>query len=381
VPLEAIAGAAWTDLVLLRRSLERLEQLVEEVPGLGPVRDGVRISYHFRRGEFARAAELGELYVQAHAPRQLVGWSATYGVIALSWLELGHTERAFQLCERALAQVSPEDRSYFVMYGPLEVAYAMALAIRGEVGHAKEIMRVRTESLRAHGEHASLVLHYQYQARLARYVGDRDAYQEALQLMRDAALASGLPTVILLADRVAELRSRRRSSPLPPAKSVTDEELRESKEAVVEETAVTAFLHRRHSGKKRSQAALWFLARYVCSEEAYLYRTRSEGLQLMAAVPERAQTPELESVLAAYLGGTRQEGLVVVPDASSFEESAVKSFRVMILAVHGHADEWTGIVAIRQGSETVQEVPDGMLADITRVLSEDIRAEASSRMR
>src|SRR5437763_1431598 len=87
----------------------------------------------------------------------------------------------------------------------------------GRRGAADEIFRVRIDRLRKRGEHASLVTLFQYQARMARLVGDREALAEALQSMRDAALTSGLPAVILLADRVAELRSKHRSSPLPPA--------------------------------------------------------------------------------------------------------------------------------------------------------------------
>jgi tetratricopeptide (TPR) repeat protein len=217
VPLEAIAGAAWTDLILLRRSLERLEQLVQTVHGLSHVRDSIRVSYHFRRGEYARAAELGELYIQAHPPRELVGWAATYGVIALAWIELGQADRALRLCEQWLALVSPEDRQYFVMYGPLEVAYATALAVHGEYARAKEIMAARTASMRAHREHACLVLHYQDQARMALFACDRAGYNEALQAMHDTALVSGLPTVMMLADRAAE-RSKHLGSPLPPPK-------------------------------------------------------------------------------------------------------------------------------------------------------------------
>jgi hypothetical protein len=44
----------------------------------------------------------------------------------------------------------------------------------------------------------------------------------SLQAMREAALMSGLPAVILLATRVAELRAGYRSSPLPPPSAPLD---------------------------------------------------------------------------------------------------------------------------------------------------------------
>jgi hypothetical protein len=57
---------------------------------------------------------------------------------------------------------------------------------------------------------------YQYQARMAQLVGDRAALMLALQAMREAALSSSSAALILLAERVGELRAKQRSSPLPP---------------------------------------------------------------------------------------------------------------------------------------------------------------------
>jgi hypothetical protein len=69
--------------------------------------------------------------------------------------------------------------------------------------------------MRVHREDACLVLQYQHQARMALLVGDREGHNEALQAMRDMALLSGLPTVMLMAARVAE-RSKHLGAPLAP---------------------------------------------------------------------------------------------------------------------------------------------------------------------
>ena len=115
VPVEGMAGATWTDLVMLRRSLDRLERLATEVPSLTFMRDSVRIAYHFRRGEFVRAAELGERYVAEHPPRTIIGWASSYSAIAMSMVEAGRPEQAKALCEQALAVVSEADRAYIAM--------------------------------------------------------------------------------------------------------------------------------------------------------------------------------------------------------------------------------------------------------------------------
>ncbi|MET0385620.1 MAG: protein kinase [Polyangiales bacterium] len=396
-PLEGMAGGTWSDLVTLRRSLDRLERLVEEVPSLASMRDTIQIPYHFRRGEYARAAELGERFVVAHPPRTLVGWGPTYGLIALSLIETGRAEQALHLCEHALAQLSQEDLGYFVMYAPLEVAYATALAVQGDVTQARVIMQRRLDRLRAQGEHASLVSLYQYQARMARLIGDDTALRDALRAMREAALSSGLPAVILLADRVAELRSRR-SSPLPPALSSPPRAANANAHATAvgrfssrppeadaspgrpEETAVTAFLQGQDSGRQRSGAALWFLARYVGSEEVYLYRTEGPSLRLMAAVPDGSEIAGLpRAILTRLQDVVREEPLRVAwPDGSGgvLGESGEKHFRILpLVALRRSAERWIGVVAIREGSELQREVSQGMLEDIARVLADDIEAE------
>ena len=378
VPLEGLAGATWSDLVTLRRALDRLDRLAEEVPSLKPVRDSTRISYHFRRGEFGRAATRGMDYMAAHPPRELVGWGAAYGIIALSLIEIGESERALKVCEEALAHVSDADRAYFVIYSPLEVAYATALAVQGQRARADEIFRVRIESLRRHGEHASLVSVYQYQARMARLVGDREALADALQSMREAALTSGLPAVILLADRVAELRAKRRSSPLPPASlstaPITDVP------RTVDETAVTTFLRRSESGRQRSYEALRILARYVACDEAYLFGRVHEQLELIAAVPSNTDLPELVKRVDECLSAEPEsESMEITVTRSEVGSSPPLRFRVRLLSDDKRHAGWIGAVALREGEETMEEPSEALMADIGRILVQDIGAEEAMR--
>ncbi|MET0385209.1 MAG: protein kinase [Polyangiales bacterium] len=377
VPLEGMSGAAWTDLVSLRRALDRMERLAQDVPALAAMRDGVRISYHYRRGEYALAAELGDHYIAAHPPRTLVGWSATYGVIAQALVEHGQPERALRLCEDALKHASQEDLRYYVMYAPLETGYAMALAVLGQREQAEAIMRKRINSLRAHGEHASLVILYQFQARIASLVGDHRGLADALLAMREAALTSGLPAVILLADRVAELRAKRRSSPLPPAATVANDRVPEPE---MEETAMTAFLQRRESGQKRSQSALWFLARYVCSEEAFLYRVKPGELQLMAAIPEGKEVPELTEALLAKVGDPSDASVLRLQsvDFMPSNDTEERSYRVTLLAEARRPQHWIGVVVVREGPETLAEISESVISDVTRVLADDIRSDVTT---
>jgi hypothetical protein len=256
------------------------------------------------------------------------------------------------------------------MYGPLEVAHATALAVTGQYARAQEIMRARISSMRVHGEYACLVLQYQYYARMALHVGDRAGYDEALRAMRDVALVSGLPAVVLMADRVAELRTRHRDSPLPATTPSHADALRKREQASEAQTAVTEFLQRNQPGEQRSQAALWFLAHYTYCEEAHLFRRQGDALQLVASLPERSHTLELERALATHLSLPQNDSVIVVRAASASDAAAEKSFRVMWLRARS-SGAVTGAVVLREGSETLREVSEGMLAELALVLAEE----------
>jgi hypothetical protein len=368
VPLEGLAGASWSDIVGVRRATERLDRLAREVPSLTPMRDTSRVSYHYRRGEYARAAKLGARYIAAYRPRQQVGWGAAYGIIAQAYVEIGEGERALRLCEEALADVSNEDLSYFVMYGPLEIGHAMALAVCGDYARGQRIVESRIESLRAHGEHASSVLLYQAQARMAQLVGDEAGVAGALQAMREAALTSGLPAVILLADRVAELRAKRRSSPLPgPAAKPRGEE----------KTAVTRFLQKTPPGRARGREALWLLSRYTGCEGVYLYRLEDNGLGLVASVPDAHESPAV--TLALFNGLQAAAGSGMLPGVT-FElehpsSAELGDARLLMLPIgeDGLTHNLVGAVVLRAGREALPEVSKTMLRELASIIAEDIR--------
>ncbi|HET8934445.1 MAG TPA: protein kinase [Polyangiales bacterium] len=368
VPLEGLAGATWSDLVGVRRAMERLERLAEEVPALGSMRDSARVTYHFRRGEYARAAKLGIRYMAAYPPHQLVGWAPAYGIIALSLIELGQVDRARRLCENALSVVSEEDLSYFVMYAPLEVAHATALATSGEYERGKQIVAKRIERLRAHGEHASIVNLYQYQARMSQLVGDDIGVAIALQAMREAALTSGLPAVILLADRVAELRAKRRSSPLPAP-------LEPEAPRAEEKTAVTKFLLKTPPGRARGREALWLLARYTGCEGVSLYRLVNRAPVLVASVPDAEEIPAVTLALfnALQIAKVIPPGSTIELDQPGVPEVANNRLLMLPIGDGGGTEALVGAVVLRAGSETRPEVSRTMLRELASIIAEDIR--------
>jgi tetratricopeptide (TPR) repeat protein len=206
IPMEAMAAGAWHDLVSLRRALERFDQLVADTPALQGGRDAMVVPYLFHRGDYEAAAAAGEEYIRKHPPMTRVGWPPVYALSALAYAHLGRPARALEICEYGLAHVSPEEREYFVVYSPLEAAYASALALTGNAAKSAEVFRERIERLRAAGEYSRLVIMHHYRVRLARLMGDQQAVKVALSEMLDAASISGNPAVHTLAQRLSEER-------------------------------------------------------------------------------------------------------------------------------------------------------------------------------
>jgi len=84
VCIEGTGGVINSDLLSVRRALDKLGILVAHVPSLQPFRDMIQIGYHYRRGEYDRTVELGERFLSQHAPRTLTGWPTTYVFVALA---------------------------------------------------------------------------------------------------------------------------------------------------------------------------------------------------------------------------------------------------------------------------------------------------------
>jgi hypothetical protein len=213
LPIEGLASATWTDLVGLRRAVERLDSLVIEVPSFVHMRDAIRLGYRFRRGDFAEAAELGDSYITQHPPMTIIGWASAYAITALAHVELGQVERAREICELAWAHVDEEDRAYVILYASLEAAHATVLAMLGQRERAEAIFQACVQRMAANSEHERAFVVHEYRARVARLLHDHTALQQALQDARASAIASGNSHVISLAERLTELHGARRPGP------------------------------------------------------------------------------------------------------------------------------------------------------------------------
>jgi len=359
VPIEGLAGMIWSDVVMMRRAVDALTKLSTEEPAFAGMRDTIRIGYQFRRGDFAAVVRSTDEYMKAHPPFSRIGWASAYAQIALSHLELGNLEQALAISEGAFKLFDKRHLEYVVHHSTLEAAYAAALVANGQRERGEEMFRVLLERLRASGEHTRAFLMHEYRVKVARLIGDRSAVRDALKDMRDAALASGNPSAILLANTVSELRARARSSPLPPAKREIEQPATCSATRG-EETVVTAFLRAEQLFQRRAQHALHILGQYASSGEAYLFWRKQGALELAASLDRRDPPAGLERALAELPANDQHQVVSLSPEIGG-------TYTVVRLE---DGSSCVGFAAIRGGPTADTTIPDALIFDIGRALAD-----------
>jgi len=361
MPIEGLAGMVWSDLVMMRRAVDALTKMSAEVPAFAGMRDTIGLGYQFRRGDFAAVVRQGEAYMKSHPPFSRIGWASAYAQIALSHLELGNAQRALEISASACALLSDKHLEYVVHHSTLEAAYASALVACGQRERGEAMFRALLERLRASGEHTRAFLMHEYRVKVARLIGDRAAVQSALVDMRDAALASGNPSAILLADSVSELRARARSSPLPPAKLAVEQPETFSVTSG-EETLVTAFLRAEQLFQRRAEHALRILSQYASSGEAYLYWIKQGALQLAASLDGSEPPTSLERLLSELPANDQHQTVSVSPELG-------RMYTVVRLEDGGSC---MGFAAIRGGPTSDKTIPDALVSDISHALADTV---------
>jgi hypothetical protein len=106
------------------------------------------------------------------------------------------------------------------------------------------------------------------------------------------------------------------------------------------------------------------LGQYASSGEAYLFLISHGTLQLAASIDDMPPYGGLESKLATMIVGGREPELVEVEDAIGDS----RRYRVFRLLDDPPEERCVGVVAMREASTAIEEVPQSLVAEIGRVL-------------
>ncbi|HEX3771888.1 MAG TPA: hypothetical protein VHV30_13520, partial [Polyangiaceae bacterium] len=213
------------DVVALTEIVDRLQHLSEIVPSLKLYRRLSELALARARGAFDQIEHPALAVLEAVGPREFIGWAVTTGVVARAFNEKGDHGKAKDLCVRALAEITDDDREFTTLFLDLDLEMATAQAGLGEVDEAME----RIDGLldRFHECDNPLVqgcLH-DARARIAWKAGRVAEYVHGLSMVERWFRPTGTPALVAKCDRLAGLRDARapRASH-PPANEVSSRE-------------------------------------------------------------------------------------------------------------------------------------------------------------
>lgn len=206
--LEFVPYHLSADVLGLKRTLHRVERLVDMAPNLAIYRDVVRAMYEGHRGRPERALAIYAAIDDQLAPFAAPIWATARGHQAECLNMLGRPAEALAVCEAARAHLRPEDRAYVFAYQQLEREAAVALAALGREGEAMWLM---DELIAACAPYDNLLvkglLHFD-RARVACAMRDPQAFAAHAAAATAAFTKSGNPALIARAKRLRDYGRR-----------------------------------------------------------------------------------------------------------------------------------------------------------------------------
>ena len=180
-PADAIkTGLRTQDASLIKRAVEELSVLREEVPALASIERSARGAYLVLRRNYTQAIALLE---DDTGRGTSAGWTRDRSLLALAYNEIGRHALARDVCVHALKFRRPEDLTYVAMNLGIQIELALAEAGLGNLALAE---RQLEELLLLHGPHESAItlgsLHHA-RGRVALRARDFDAAREHLDQM------------------------------------------------------------------------------------------------------------------------------------------------------------------------------------------------------
>lgn len=198
------------DLVALKLSAHRIDQLSQTAPGLEVYARLAQAAAAIARRDPVEGP-LGKTVqrdILARKPRSFIGWSTAVGTVARLYNQLGQHAQAREICDLALATLREEDREYVTLF--LEVDLQAAQADAG-LGHEQAAFE-RIDMLLARFDRGddshplTLVLLHEARARFAAQFDRLAEFERSADQAERWARRTGTPALIAKCERLAELQ-------------------------------------------------------------------------------------------------------------------------------------------------------------------------------
>lgn len=144
------------DVLTLKRDMEQLTALAAQVPTVARLRDLLSACYLCERGQPAEALAQYESVFQLAQEEQGVRAAQQLGAYARILRKAGRAQAALQVCEDALARLTPGDLEFSLLVFGLQFERAVSLTA---LGHMERSKHAFSELLAAHASHDNPMLH------------------------------------------------------------------------------------------------------------------------------------------------------------------------------------------------------------------------------
>lgn len=149
-----------------------------------------------------------ERILETHAPRSFIGWGAVHGYLARALNRLGRHEQARVWCQRALSELTEEDREFVVLFLNVEIELAVAEA---GLGHCERAMAQLDALLACHQASTNPLTHgllHEAYARVAAMAADWERFHHHLAETRIWFGATRNPVLIARLQLLTALERR-----------------------------------------------------------------------------------------------------------------------------------------------------------------------------
>jgi tetratricopeptide (TPR) repeat protein len=197
------------DVVALSQIADRLRHLSEVLPSLKLYRRLSELALGRVRGGFDQLESPALKLLASIGPREFIGWAVTTSVLARAYNETGDYTKAKDVCERALAEITDEDREFTTLFLDLDLEMASAEAGLGDVDAGMERIDRLLDRFRECDSPMVIGSLHDTRARLAWKAGRIPEYVHGLAMVERWFRPTGTPALIAKCDRLAGLREAR----------------------------------------------------------------------------------------------------------------------------------------------------------------------------
>lgn len=289
----------WTTLALcedvmgLKRAAQQLSPLAAQMPTVAVMRDLTHACYLSEHGlpdeALARYAHLFEAAIGAHDLRA----AQHLGAYARILRKAGQPQRARQICEQLLAQLTPADHEFAVLTFGARLELPLSLLALGEHERAAELLDALLLEHQAHDNPLLHGLTHGARAEVALAMNDRPRVQRHLELMKNWLRDTRHPALYAQYQRLAE-RARKHSDG------------RDSLSTRSQPPASPALTAQAPSSPSEDtlRALLSRVVQEADASAGYLYRLGAEGtLELVCTLQDQLMPDACERELAVLLRG------------------------------------------------------------------------------